>query len=298
MSEQEKTPDTAQPAGIMDQKVGIIGANGALGSDLARILRHPVPAFHKDFDICDYDAARAWLEKSGVAAVINTAAFHRVPDCETEYAAAFEVNVIGVRNLARACAELDIHLCHISTDYVFDGTKKAPYVETDSPAPLSIYAISKLAGEYALEAYGKRTSIVRSCGLYGRVPTRAKGGNFVNAMIKLGTERDRVTVVNDEIVCPTYTFDLAVAIDRLLAAGGEGIFHINQNGHTTWFDFAKVIFEARGLPAKLEPISAASFQSKVQRPSYSVLSNEKFEKLTGHRMPDWENALRRHLAEI
>lgn len=283
---------------VYPHKVAVIGANGALGSDLMRVLKAPVAGYHKDFDIVDFDATRAWLAQSGVKAVVNTAAFHRVPDCETEYAAAFEVNVIGVRNLARACAELDMHLCHISTDYVFDGSKGKPYREDDPPAPLSIYAISKLAGEYALAAYGDNWSVVRSCGLYGKVPTRAKGGNFINAMIRLGTERDKVTVVNDETVCPTYTYDLAVAIDHLLAAGGQGLFHINQSGQTTWYDFAKVIFETKKLPAAIEPISASAFQSVVKRPNYSILDNGKFEALTKHRMPDWQDALKRHLAEV
>lgn len=287
-----------QQQAVYPHKVAVIGANGALGSDLMRVLKAPVPGYHKDFDIVDYDATREWLAQSGVKAVVNTAAFHRVPDCETEYAAAFEVNVIGVRNLARACAELDMHLCHISTDYVFDGSKGKPYREDDPPAPLSIYAISKLAGEYALAAYGDNWSVVRSCGLYGKVPTRAKGGNFINAMIRLGTDRDKVTVVNDETVCPTYTYDLAVAIDRLLAANGQGIFHINQSGQTTWYDFAKVIFETKKLPAAIEPISASAFQSAVQRPNYSILDNGKFEALTKHRMPEWQDALTRHLAEI
>ncbi|CAM2007193.1 dTDP-4-dehydrorhamnose reductase [Acanthopleuribacter pedis] len=287
-----------QKQAVYPHPVAVIGANGALGSDLMRVLKQPVAAYHKDFDIVDLEATRDWLAQSGVKAVVNTAAFHRVPDCETEYAAAFEVNVIGVRNLAQACAEHKIHLCHISTDYVFDGTKGQPYREDDLPAPLSIYAISKLAGEQALAAYGEDWSVVRSCGLYGKVPTRAKGGNFINAMIRLGTERDKVTVVNDEIVCPTYTYDLAVGIDRLLAAAGKGIFHINQSGQTTWFDFAKVIFERKQLPAALEPISAAAFQSVVKRPAYSILDNGKFEALTKHSMPGWQDALERHLAEI
>ncbi len=274
-----------------------IGANGALGADLMRVLKDPVPAVHADFDICDKDRAHAYIKQAGVEAVINTAAFHQVPKCETEYARAFEVNVIGARTLAEICADLGIHLCHISTDYVFDGAKRKPYVEEDPPAPLSVYAISKLAGEHAVAAYGDDYSIVRSSGLYGRVPTRAKGGNFINAMIKLGAERDTVTVVDDETVCPTYTLDLARAIDALLKAGGKGVYHIVQNGQTTWFEFARVIFETKNLPAKLTPISAKEFQSTVKRPAYSILSNAKFEALTGFHMPDWKDALLRHLAE-
>jgi len=282
----------------MTGRVMVIGANGALGSDLVKVLDNPVPATHADFDICDFQAARSAILASGAKAVVNTAAFHRVPDCETEYAKAFAVNVIGVRNLAQICSEAGIHLCHISTDYVFDGLKGSPYLETDQPAPLSIYAISKLGGEHAALAYGDNVSVVRSCGLYGEVPTRAKGGNFVNTMIRLGRERERVSVVNDEWVCPTYTFDLANGIKRLLKANGQGIFHITQEGKATWYDFAKVIFETLGLPAKLEATTAAQFQTVVQRPAYSILDNSKFGELTGMRLPIWEDALKRHLAQL
>lgn len=279
-------------------KVMVIGANGALGSDLMRVLDQPVAATHADFDICDMPAAQKAIEQAGVQAVVNTAAFHRVPDCETEYAKAFEVNVIGVRNLAQICANAKIHFCHISTDYVFDGTKKAPYNEQDPTAPLSIYAISKRAGEHAALAYGDQVSVVRSCGLYGEVPTRAKGGNFINTMIRLGTERELVSVVNDEIVCPTYTYDLAVGIKALLEHGGKGIFHITQEGETSWYEFAKIIFETMALPATLEPTKAAAFQSVVQRPSYSILDNAKFKALTGTQLPNWDDALKRHLAAL
>lgn len=276
----------------------IVGANGALGTDLMSVIPDAVPATHGDFDIVDEAAVGAFLDAHAVTAVVNTAAFHRVPDCESEYARAFEVNVIGVRALARQCASRQIHLCHVSTDYVFDGTKGAPYVETDAPAPLSIYAISKLAGEHAALAYGEDVSIVRSCGLYGKVPTRAKGGNFVTTMMRLGGELEKVTVVNDEIAVPTYTLDLARGIAALLEAGGRGVFHIANGGVTHWYDFARVIWEVMDLPARLEPTSARAFQSAVQRPAYSVLDCGKFTALTGMTMPHWEDALRRHLDEL
>ena len=282
----------------MENKTLVIGANGALGSDLIKVLDQPVAAVHSDFDICDEQAAADFIKNSGVRAVVNTAAFHRVPDCETQYKEAFEVNVIGVRNLAKICAEQNIHLCHISTDYVFDGSLARPYREDDMPCPLSIYGISKLAGEMALAAYGENWSVVRSCGLYGKVPTRAKGGNFINTMIRLGKTKDRITVVDDEIVCPTYTYDLARGIDALLKARGTGIYHITQSGQTTWFDFTRVIFDFFGFETELAPIKASEFQSVVKRPPYSILDNSRFEEKTGFSLPDWKDALLRHLKEI
>lgn len=282
----------------MTQKVLIIGANGALGSDLMKNLAHSVAATHDDFDITDASATREFILKSGVKKIVNTAAFHNVPKCEDAYQVAFEVNVIGVRNLARICAEYDIHLCQVSTDYVFDGCKRTPYLETDRPAPLSLYGITKLAGEHMLAASAKNWCVVRSSGLYGEVPTRAKGGNFINTMLRLGREQTQVTVVNDEYVAPTYTHDLALSIGALLDADGKGIFHITNSGMTTWYDFATVIFQFYKLPAKLLPVPASQFQSVVKRPAYSLLDCSKFETLSKQKMPDWKDALLRHLRKL
>ncbi len=282
---------------VLNKRVLVIGANGALGTDLMRVLDNAIPAVHKDFDICNLPQAREAVKRSQAEVVVNTAAFHRVPDCEKEYARAFEVNVIGVRNLAEICADLNIHLCHISTDYVFDGKSQRPYREDDPTSPLSMYGISKRAGEQALAAYGDHFSIVRSCGLYGKTPTRAKGGNFINTMMKLGKDLERVTVVNDERVTPTYTEDLAKGIKALLEAEGRGIFHITQSGETSWYEFAQVIFNHFSLPAKLEPIPSAQFQGIVKRPAYSILDNQKLKELTGFEMPHWKDALTRYLED-
>jgi len=279
----------------LKKRVMVIGANGALGSDLMVVLKNAIPAVHKDFDICDEDQAREAIKRSEAEVVVNTAAFHRVPDCETAYADAFKVNVIGVRNLAGICRDLKIHLCHVSTDYVFNGESRTPYKEDHPTSPLSIYGISKRAGEQALAAYGENYSIVRSCGLYGKTPTRAKGGNFINTMMKLGNNMEKVTVVDDELATPTYTLDLAKGIQALLNADGRGIFHITQSGVTNWYEFAKVIFDYFSLPARLEPIPASQFQTSVARPAYSILDNGKFQKLTGFHMPDWKDALMRYL---
>ncbi len=277
----------------------VIGANGALGTDLMGIMDQAIPAVHADFDITVIDHVRTFIKKAKPKAVVNTAAFHQVPACEENYHRAFEVNAIGARNLAVVCREERIHLCHISTDYVFDGRKNAPYNEQDLPCPMNTYAVSKLAGEHMVTAYGSvDVSIVRSCGLYGAIPTRAKGGNFITNMVHLGRTRDRVTVVNDEIVAPTYTLDLAGAILLLLESKGRGIFHMTQSGHTSWFGFAKVIFDVLKLPAELVPIKASEFQSKVHRPAYSILDNRRFNQLTGHPMRHWETALRDHLRDM
>jgi len=277
-------------------KVLVIGANGALGHDLMQVLDHPVPAYHRDFDVRDGDAARAFIQSAGVNAVVNTAAFHQVPSCESEFEAALGVNTVAVKTIAEICHDLGVRLCHISTDYVFDGKKGDPYGEDDLPSPLSAYAISKLAGEYAVSAYCHDHLIVRSCGLYGRVPTRAKGGNFITSMIRLGTERDKVSVVDDERVCPTSTLDLAHGLRDLLQTKSRGLFHITQSGCTTWFQFARIIFDRMNLRATLVPTSAESFQSVVKRPIYSCLDNAKFNGVTGKPLRPWDEALIDHLS--
>lgn len=282
----------------MGEKTLVIGANGALGTDLMQRFPHAIPAHHEDFDICDYTAAKRFIEAAGVDTVINTAAFHNVPRCEDEPNQAFAVNAVGAGVIAQICAELDLYLCHISTDYVFDGIKARPYVETDLPGPLNTYAVSKLAGEHMVAAKAKRFSIVRGCGLYGLVPTRAKGGNFITTMIKLGKERDLVSVVDDEWVTPTCTHDLAEGILALIQADGRGVFHLSNSGDTTWYEFAKVIWKQCDLPARLEPTKAAAFQGKVNRPTYSVLSNEKFNRLTKQPLADWQAALVAHIQRM
>ena len=274
-------------------KVVVIGAQGALGTDCVKVFGDSaVPATRAEFDICDPKATRNFLEAHRPTHAINTAAFHQVPLCESEFERAMNVNALALKHLAEACNELQIHLCHISTDYVFDGLKKAPYVETDLPNPLSAYAISKVAGEHVVQAYAKNFSIIRSCGLYGEVPTRAKGGNFITTMARLGKERDRVTVVDDEWVTPTYTLDLACGIKTMLEKGGQGLMHITQSGSASWYQFAQIIFEVLKLPAQLAPISAATFQSTAKRPSYSILDNAKFKHLTGMELRPWDEALR------
>ncbi|MCB1049008.1 MAG: dTDP-4-dehydrorhamnose reductase [Acidobacteria bacterium] len=278
-------------------RVLVVGANGALGSDLLSVLgQEAIGVTHAELEIADPDSVSRCLDQCQPSHVINTAAFHQVPLCESRFEDALKVNTLGATYLARACQIREISLCHISTDYVFDGLKGSPYTETDCPAPLNAYAISKLAGEHAVLTYCDKASVVRSCGLYGRVPTRAKGGNFVTTLVRLGKEREKLTVVNDEWVTPTYTLDLAKALHHLLQKEGRGIFHITQSGAATWFDLAEVIFSVLKLPAKLEPVPAAQFQNEVKRPQYSILDNGKFNRLTQAPLRTWQEALRDYLS--
>src|SRR5688500_2393358 len=194
----------------MQNKAIVIGSNGQLGTDLMRCFsENAVAVTHADLEIANADQVMALMRDVRPSVVLNTAAFHQTARCEAQPAKAYEVNAVGAVNLAKACEAVDAVLVHFSTDYVFDGAKGSPYVETDRVDPLSVYGLSKAAGEAAVAAYCPKHYVVRSCGLYGRVPSRAKGDNFVTKIRRLAAERGEVTVVNDEIATPTWTHSLA-----------------------------------------------------------------------------------------
>jgi dTDP-4-dehydrorhamnose reductase len=231
---------------------------------------------------------------------VNGAAFHNVPRCETEESTAFAVNAAGPRALAQACTALGARLVHVSTDYVFDGAKQAPYVETDRPNPLNVYGVTKLAGEYLVLNEGGNHQVVRSSGLYGVRPCRAKGGNFIDTMFRLARERPEVRVVNDEVLTPTFTADLAAQIRVLALEGPPGLYHATNQGSCSWYEFARAIFELARLETPLLPTTVKEFQSPVQRPFYSVLDNAGLRTAGLDRMRAWRPALedymRRRLA--
>ena len=194
-------------------RILLIGANGQLGSDLVKVLprEDTTPLTHGEIEIRDPDSIHKALQTHRPDLVINTAAWHRVDDIEREPRPAFEVNALGVRNLALACREFNCALMHFSTDYVFDGRKRTPYEETDTPNPLSAYGISKLAGEHFIRYLWPKHYIVRSTGLYGVAGSSGKGGNFVETMLRLARAGKPIRVVDDQVLTPTYTADLAAA---------------------------------------------------------------------------------------
>jgi len=286
-------------------KVAIIGANGQLGSDLCRVLARQkfevAPLTRRDVDVSDAAQVDRILDASRPDVVISTAAFHKVDECEKQPAQSFAVNAIGPANLARACRRLDALLVHFSTDYVFDGKQQRPYVETDLPGPLNVYAVSKLAGECMVPFHWTRYFVIRTCGLYGVAGSAGKGGNFVETMLKKAAERAPIRVVQDQVLTPTFTGDLAEVVSRLIRpevhgrGDAYGLYHITSEGHCSWYEFARKIFELEKLDADLQPVSTAEFYSPVQRPAYSVLSKRKLNGL-GLTMPRWEEGLACYLA--
>ena len=280
-------------------KILLIGANGQLGSDLARAVRDDdlIPLTHQDIEICDSASVQQAFEEHKPDIAINMAAYHKVDECEKNVARSFEVNVFGVRNLALACKEHSSVLLHMSTDYVFDGSKGAPYVETDLPMPINVYGISKLAGEYFVRYILDRYFIVRSSGLYGVAGSSGKGGNFIELMLRLATEGKDIQVVDDQVLTPTYTVDLARKIVELIHTNHYGLYHITNAGECSWYQFARKIFDLSGLSPNLKPTTTAAFGATATRPSYSVLQNAALAAIGMDDLRPWEEALAAYLDE-
>ena len=250
-------------------KIMIIGADGQLGTDLCRVIPagEQIPLTINDLDVTDRELVKAVIKKHRPDTVINTAGYSRVDDAEDHETPAFAVNAIGVKYLADACRESDAALVHLSTDYVFDGQKKTPYEESDTPNPQSIYGISKAAGESCIKYLLPKYYIVRSSGLYGSAGCLGKGGgNFVENMIKRAADRPELNVVTDEIVSPTYTLDLAAKIYQLVKTGRFGLYHIANHGACSWHEFTVKIFELLGRPVTVHKVLSADYKTKAKRP--------------------------------
>ncbi len=269
-----------------------------MGSDIVKVLHSEdvIPLTHKNIEITEERSIRSALEAYKPDVVINTAAYHRVADCEKNDFASFKINSIGAKNLAITCKKSKIILVHISTDYVFDGGKKQPYIESDSPRPLNVYGISKLAGEYYIKYLCPKHFIVRTSGLYGSAKCRAKGGNFIDLMLRLAKEQDEIEVVSDEIITPTYTMDLAGKIRDIIQTDYFGLYHITNNGFCSWYEFAEKIFEFYHMKVNLKAVPVERFPSEVRRPHYSVLRNYALEKIGMDDMRKWDAALKAFLS--
>jgi dTDP-4-dehydrorhamnose reductase len=279
-------------------KVAVIGANGQLGSDLVEALSatHEVKGLsHADIEITDMDSVTKALASLRPDVVLNTAAYHVVPEAEKFPEKAFQINGAGALNLARACQDDGIRLVHFSTDYVFDGEKRKPYTEEDRPNPLNVYANTKLAGEHFALNYCDRSFVIRISGIYGKVACRAKGGNFVTTMLKLAKEKPEVRVVNDEILTPTPTADIARNTAALLKTDAYGLYHMSAEGEVSWYEFAKTIWEEMKLQTPLLAASVNDFPLVVKRPFYSVMDNTHLKSIGLNMMRDWKVALREFL---
>ncbi len=280
-------------------KVLLIGKTGQLGGDL--LLNNPgyeiVAPDRTELDIADAAAATRLIGELRPAVVVNTAAFHNVPLCESEVEQAFRINCAAVRDLARACRETEARFVTFSSDYVFGGGQRVPYREEDRPQPLQIYGISRVAGEYAAQAvYPEGTVMIRTCGLYGRVGASSKGGNFVDKRLADARTSPRLEMGCDQVVSPTSTHDLAGAVWRLLAhpEAGPGTYHLVNEGECSWYEFTRAIYQIAGLAVEVVPVDRGGMSGAMRRPLYSVLANTRA-KAIGITLPHWRDALERYL---
>ena len=279
-------------------KVAVIGANGQLGTDIVAAFAKEsiIPLTQQDIEISDARSVERAFASIEPDVVINTAAYLNVELCEKERGRSFLVNETGAGNLARVLEEQRVPLLHISTDYVFDGEKRSPYVEADKTNPLNIYGESKLAGEKAIQAGCQRYFIVRTSGLYGHARCLAKGANFIEKILARAGEQKELRVVNDEVLTPTYTQDLARQIRSLVHTNEYGLYHATNSGECSWFEFAKEALRLAGASATVVPVSSKEYPSEVRRPAYSVLANAHLQSLGLDQMPHWHESLRSYFA--
>jgi len=281
-------------------RIAIIGSNGQLGSDVVREFSENSDEVdvltHADLEVEDFQSVRTALLRLDPQVVVNTAALHDVEVCEREPEKAFNANALGPRNVALVARELEAVFMHVSTDYVFDGNSSTPYEEADLPRPLNCYGNTKLAGEYFVRCTSEKHFVLRTSGLFGKSPCRGKRSpNFVELMLKLARERGEVRVVNDEMVSPTSTTELARQIVALSRSQRYGLYHATAEGSCSWYEFAREIFELTGTRVALKVASANEFPAKVPRPRYSVLENRAL-KLAGlNTFLPWQDGLRDYL---
>lgn len=246
---------------------------------------------HADLDIADDDAVARAIDDFSPDTVINCAAFHNVDLCEREEEMALRINGVAVKRIATRCAEAGAKLVHFSTNYVFDGLRQEPYAEGDRPNPRSVYAISKLAGEYAALSYAPDALVVRGSGLYGLYGSGAKGGNFITRVLQRARDDGEVTMVRDQRLQPTYTHDLAAALLEALDAEVTGLLHLTAGGDCSWLEFSEAIFEIAGISPKVNAVDTTRRPGVADRPLNGVLASPRADHLGLTKLRDWREAL-------
>ena len=282
-------------------RCALIGVTGQLGHDLARTFDLPgdlVRLTRADLDLLEPGAIGSVLREVRPTHVVNCAAYNLVDRAEDEREKAFALNAHAVGELADACQAIDATLVHFSTDYVFDGAKTTPYTEADAPAPLSVYAESKVAGERLALDRCRRAYVIRVCGLYGIAQSATAGRtNFVETMLRLAANGQAIRVVRDQVLTPSYTLDLAPKVWHVMMRGTPGIYHLSSAGQTSFYDFAREIFSLSGLTPPLTPVTAAEYGARAKRPAYSVMAHTRLATLGEDDLRPWPQALVAYLRE-
>ena len=275
------------------QTILITGSHGQLGNEMQQAAKN-YPAFNylytdvEDLDICDKGALNTFVKANQVNIIVNCAAYTAVDKAEDDVELCYKINADAVRNIGVVAKENDLKVVHVSTDYVFDGTNYMPYTEDQTVCPSSVYGKSKLAGEQALFESCDQAVILRTAWLYSSF-----GNNFVKTMMKLGSERDSLNVIFDQIGTPTYAADLADTILKLLSNETfvPGIYHFSDEGVCSWYDFTKSIHRIAGITCDVHPIETREYPTRTPRPHYSVLNKAKIKSTYAISIPHWEESL-------
>lgn len=281
-------------------KVAVIGGNGQLGADVVRAFGDNgdivAAVTHLEVELSNMDSVSRCLCDLRPDIVVNTAAMHHVENCERDPERAFAVNGLGARNLSIVSRDLGVVLMHVSTDYVFDGSKESPYEEHDASRPINVYGITKLSGECFVRSTVEKHFVLRTSAIYGKHPCRAKGGlNFVELMLKLAKERGEVRVVDSEFVTPTPTMELARQMVLLSRRDCYGLYHATSEGSCSWYEFAREIFDLTNTKVNLKIAAPNEFLPKVTRPKYSVLENRALKSNGINLFTSWQVGLREYL---
>ena len=279
-------------------KILICGANGQLGRDSAEVLapNHQVVITDvEELDITDREKVNTYLRRLCPEIIVNCAAYTRVDACEAQEALAARINRDGPDNLAQSAQKCGARLIHISTDYVFDGTKPLPgvYTENDPPHPISAYGRTKLAGEEAVRRATDRFVILRTAWLYG-----IGGPNFLKTILKraVGDPRRQIRVVNDQFGSPTWSYRLALQIGMLIESGGTGLYHATAEGSCSWYELADRFLREMNVPHRVVPCPTEAYQTAARRPKNSILENSRLKAAGIHCMADWQEDVARYAA--
>lgn len=284
----------------MQQKIVVLGGGGQLGIELCREFERrswQVRRFDRhSLDVTDQHRVEAAIAEADPQVVVNAAAYNQVDIAENDPVAAYQANALAVRNLALACRQTDARLVHYSTDYVFDGTKGSPYVETDPTHPLGAYAVSKLAGELYAQAYLDNPLIIRTSGVFGPGGMFTPRGNFVELMLRRARDGSPIRVVQDHVASPSYAPAMAVRTAEMIERGLTGLFHMGGGQAISWYDYARLIFELARLSPSLTAADQREYRTPARRPKFSALSNAKLEAAGITPMPPLRDAIAEYLA--
>ncbi len=285
---------------MIKTKVLVTGANGQLGQCIKELSKTIIDIdfifkSSKTLDITKKPDLKKLFETEAFTHCVNCAAYTAVDKAEQEANKAYNVNCVGVKNIAELCSVNNITLIHISTDFVFNGLGYKPYKETDEAMPISVYGKTKLEGEQVVKMHLNQYFVIRTSWLFSEY-----NNNFVKTMLKLSKDRDELSVVNDQIGSPTYALDLARSIVNIIENNNTnyGIYHYSNTGVASWYDFAKAIFELKNVAIKVQPIATENYPTPAKRPHYSVLNKEKIKNTISIAIPYWRDSLKECLDKV